>query len=278
MDRELKKNTRNDLKRSFAQAGTYGLKNRSEEERVAYDEAVFSAKSLIRSGLKAALATFDLTPESAPATPYASLVTTATTLEGAPVLLISSLARHTKNITANPRVSLLFDGTGPSGDLLAGGRVTVIGSLKPTKDPVIEHRFINRHRQSEGYASFPDFSFYEQEVESAHFIGGFGRIHDIDGPDLLVRLEDAQDLIAAEPGIIAHMNNEHTDTLALFATRLLGASEQDGPWAMSGIDPEGIDILGRMKALRLVFPSRVSKPEEAQSIFKDLVTKAREQD
>jgi len=74
------------------------------------------------------------------------------------------------------------------------------------------------------------------------------------------------------------MNKEHRHTLALFATRLLGASEQDGPWHMCGIDPEGIDIQGQVMALRLLFPSRLTTPDEARKVFKELARKAREQD
>ncbi len=53
--------------------------------------------------------------------PYASLITTATAVSGAPIFLISGLAQHTKNLAGDPRASILFDGTGAAGDPLQGG-------------------------------------------------------------------------------------------------------------------------------------------------------------
>ncbi len=246
-----------------------------DEARNLYEQATLACRNLIRRGLKAALATFDTDPKIKKPTPYASLVITGTTTEGAPTLLISNLARHTKNLAANERASLLFDETGPTGDLSTSARVTVIGSLKPTDDQNIARRFISRHPDAAGYAAFADFSFYSMSVESAHYVGGFGRIVDVEGSHLLTGLQDSQSLIAAEPEIIEHMNQDYAETLALYATKILGAETQGGPWRMCGIDPDGIDILGHACALRLEFDSRVTTPQEARSLFKELAAKAR---
>lgn len=248
---------------------------RNVEAGDAYQQAAASCCGLIRRGLKAALATFEGDPETALATPYASLVITACAPDGAPLLLISNLARHTKNLRANARASLMFDETGPMGDLSVSSRVTLIGSFKPTTEKALARRFISRHVESAGYASFADFGFYEMAVESAHFVGGFGRIVDVARDDLLTGLEGADDLLAAEPDIIAHMNEDHADAVALYATRLLGAEGIDGPWRMSGIDPGGIDIIGRTYALRLDFKTRVTTAMGARDMFKDLAHSAR---
>ena len=92
-------------------------------------------------------------------------------------------------------------------------------------------------------------------MTAAHLVAGFGRIVDLKPADVLTDLDDAAELVAAEPDILAHMNADHAETCRLYATRLLGAP--DGEWRCVGCDPEGLELqLGRT-ALRLPFPQRV---------------------
>lgn len=227
------------------------------------------ARALVRRGLKAALATLDRETGA----PYASLVTVATDAAGAPTLLISRLARHTQNLLADPRSSILFDGTDAAGDPLAGGRVTVVGRSAQTADAGVRRRFLARHPEAEGYADFPDFSFWRLEPESAHFIGGFGRIHTLPGADLMTSVEGADGLIEAEPGILAHMAEDHADATELYATRLLGG--RPGPWRIVGCDPEGCDLVLGGDTLRLDFPQTVRTPGDVRKAMVELVTLAR---
>ena len=84
-------------------------------------ELAADARALVRRALKASLATI----AAGSGYPYASLITVATEASGAPVFLISTLAQHTKNLSLDPRASILFDGTGAAGDPLQGARVTL---------------------------------------------------------------------------------------------------------------------------------------------------------
>jgi putative heme iron utilization protein len=167
---------------------------------------------------------------------------------------------------ADRRASLLIDGTGmgegTSGDPLAGGRVTLIGHAEPTSSPTARARFLSRHPAAEGYASFPDFAFYALAIERAHFIGGFGRIVDLSPQDILLDLNGAEALVEAEADIIAHMNEDHAGAIELYATALSGAP--GGPWRMTGIDPEGCDIVCDGDARRVLFAGRVTSPGDAR--------------
>src|SRR5260221_12149224 len=91
-----------------------------------------AAKKLLREGRGGALAT--LMPGSGD--PYCSLVNVATAADGAPLLLISRLAVHTKNILADPRASLLLDERKP-GNPLQGARIMLMGTSAPTQDPQV---------------------------------------------------------------------------------------------------------------------------------------------
>ena len=225
----------------------------------------------MRTALKGSLATLDRETGH----PYASLVLLATDPAGAPVFLISGLALHTRNLEHDARASVLIDGTDGLGDPLAGGRLTLSGTARPCLDPFARSRFLARHPSAEGYAGFPDFSVYRLEVEGGHYIGGFGRIVDLPPAALLADVSDARALVEAETDIIAHMNSDHADAVALYATKLAGAAA--GPWRMSGIDPDGADLLHRTTAVRIEFPGRVRSPAEARTMLVSQVQIARAQ-
>lgn len=227
------------------------------------------ARQILRRALKGTLATLD----RGSGHPYASLVTLATDMSGQPIVLISRLALHTQNLIADDRASILADGTGADGNPLAGGRVTLIGRVRPSTDEAVRRRFLARHPDARDYAGFTDFAFHVLEVERAHFVGGFGRIVSLDASETLIGLESAEALLAGEADILDHMNQDHQETINLFATALLGS--EPGPWRMTGVDPEGCDIVNLGAALRLPFAQRVTSPQGVRQEFVRLATLAR---
>jgi putative heme iron utilization protein len=155
-------------------------------------EAAFSAPVTARATLAAAgtgtLAT--LMPDGAP---FASFVLIATNEEGDIVLLMSKLARHTKNLAGDPRASLLVVAEGgESGDPLAGARVTFNGCVDEDVQAAGPARFLARHPEAERYAEFGDFQFYRLRISSAHLVAGFGRIADVSRGELFEAREDGQ--------------------------------------------------------------------------------------
>jgi heme iron utilization protein len=229
-----------------------------------------SARTLIRRALKGALATLDRETGH----PYASLVTLATGSDGSPLFLISRLALHTQNLASDQRASVLIDATGADGDPLAGGRVTVIGRAKVVDGADTKARFLARHPAASMYAGFADFAFYHLVVERAHFIGGFGRIVGLDADQVLISLADADDLVAAEGDIVSHMNEDHAGAIELYATKLAGAP--GGPWRMTGIDPEGCDLVCGADTVRLTFAAPLNSPGDARRELARLAAAARD--
>jgi putative heme iron utilization protein len=232
-----------------------------------FDPAV-AAKKLLREGRSGALAT--LMPASGD--PYCSLVNLATAADGAPLLLISGLAVHTKNILADRRVSLMIDER-KEGDPLQGARVMLMGTAAASDDPDVRRRYLDRQPEAEMFAGFADFAFYLVTLKSAHLVAGFGRIVDLTPQDILTETGDAAELVAAEPGILAHMNGDHADAVRLYATKLLGAP--DGAWRCVGCDPEGLELQQGRTALRLPFPQRVRAPGVLRQVLKQMADEAR---
>lgn len=234
------------------------------------DDLPILARGLLRGLDRATLATSLATALAGQAGwPYASLVLIATAPDGSPLLLISRLAEHTKNLAAEPRLSLLLDGTAGHEDPLTGPRLTLLGRAAVSEDPRDRARFLARHPGAALYADFGDFAVWRVTVERGHFVAGFGRIRWIEAADLVIDPPPA--LTEAEPDIVAHMNADHADALDLYAQRLLGLSGSG--WAMTGLDRDGLDLRRGGAVARLAFARPVATPEEARA---ELVRLARE--
>jgi putative heme iron utilization protein len=227
-----------------------------------------AAKKLLREARSGALGT--LMP--AAGDPYCSLVNVATASDGAPLLLISGLAVHTKNIASDPRVSLMLDDR-REGDPLEGARVMLMGIAAVTEDARARRRYLDRQPEAEMFAGFADFALYRITLKAAHLVAGFGRIVDLEPREILTEIGDAGELVAAEPEIVAHMNGDRADAVRLYATRLLGA--RDGEWRCVGCDPEGLELQLDRTALRLAFPQRVRAPGALRQVLTQMADAAR---
>jgi putative heme iron utilization protein len=188
--------------------------------------------------------------------PYASLVLVATAVDGAPLLLLSRLAEHTKNIGGDARVSLLFDGTetSPTQSRLAGSRATVLGRAVRTQDASALQRFLARHPEAEAYAGFADFGLFRVAVERAHLVAGFGRIHWVDEREILLPAGAAATFAAAEAQLLAELNADAALRTAF--TGKLGSGE----WSVIAADPDGIDVRSGATIARLSFAAAVADP------------------
>lgn len=236
---------------------------------VVSDSPATIARRLIRSTPTATLATTHIEA----GWPFASLVLVACRHDASPVLLISNLAEHTRNIAADPRVSLLFDGTAGLADRLTGARVSVLGRLHQSSEPGDRERFLARHTGAAMYANFSDFSFFRLEVTRAHLVAGFGKIEWIEPEDLIIA-NDPTALAQREADIVTHMNEDHRETIGLYATKLLRRAA--GDWRMTGCDREGCDLASDADVARLEFPTPITDASEARAALVALATEARQ--
>ena len=221
------------------------------------------ARRLLRRPDRATLATV-----AGDGGPYASLVLVALDGGGRPVLLLSDLADHTRNIAHDPRISLLFDGTAGLRQPLAGARLSVTGRASAIDDGAARARYLARHPDAARYAGFGDFRFYRVAMERAHLVAGFGRIRWIEGA-MLAPPVDAAAIAAAEDDIVRHMNEDHSAAIQLYA-RAAGSDELG--WRMTGIDPEGADLRLGGAVLRVDFAGPVA---DAGAVRMELVRLAR---
>lgn len=229
------------------------------------------ARSLLRRSRQGALATL----MAGTGDPYCSLVNIASHPDGAPILLISRLALHTKNILGDPRVSVMLDERA-EGDPLEGARIMLAGRAEeagPDQLEILRRRYLNAHPSAEAFVNFKDFSFFRIQPTGAHLVAGFGRIVDLKPAQFLTDISDAGALLEAEQGAIEHMNADHRDAMKLYATKLLGA--EAGDWSCTGCDPDGVDMQAGAATLRLDFPERVAGPGELRKMLVRLAGEAR---
>lgn len=248
---------------------------RKDPIRPTDDEARGLARGLLRAARFGSLAT--LGPDGHPG---ATLTSLATDSDGTPLILVSSLSAHTRNLMADPRASLLI-APGGKGDPLAHPRVTLkLRATRVARDgedaPRIRRRFLARQPKAALYADFGDFSFFSLQIEAASLNGGFGKAYELAASDILAERDKAAAIAAIEEGALAHMNADHADALQLYATKLLGAKA--GAWRATGLDPDGLDLALGDIALRLPFPASVDGPGALRMMLAGLAAQARGQD
>ena len=221
------------------------------------------ARTLVAQSSTGTLCTLAVDPDGYP---YGSFVTVAFE-DGDPILLISQLAEHTKNLMRDPRASLLVAESG-YGDPLANGRVTMLGPCTRVEGDADGARaaFFAAHPNSKYYADFRDFAFWRLQVESVRYIGGYGRMSWVDEAEW--RAAEPDPLGPSAAGIIAHMNADHADALVLYCRAFSKAADITSA-TMTGIDRYGFEMSARTKEgprpVRLAFASPVGALEEARA-------------
>lgn len=204
------------------------------------------ARHLTRASARAALAT----TRRADGWPYASLVTVAADMNGAPLLLLSDLAEHSAHIAADDRISLLFEASDGIDNPQTAARATILGRARRSDVGGDRDRFLARHRKATAYAGFTDFKLYRVTVEKVRWVGGFGEACWLDGADFLYP-GPTEALAHGESALLDEINADHGHVLAALAAQNGDAGQ--GPWRITGVDPEGCDLRCGARRIRLIF-------------------------
>lgn len=205
---------------------------REDQQSISKRRAIEDAQRLLHRARHGVLGTISV---KFPGWPFGSVVPYAVDHTGDPIILIASIAQHTKNIAADDRVSLLVHDDAPSDeDVQAHGRLTLMGRAIEVGDEDeadARARYLARVPDAAGYFRTHDFSFRRIAVENVRFIGGFGRIFWLTRADIATS-RPGDPLAAGAAGIVEHMNDDHADALALYCR------------AFKGITPDGVQMVG----------------------------------
>ncbi len=257
-------------------------------------------RTLLATARTGTLATVALDPEGFP---FGSLVAYAVDDVGRPLLCLTDLPEHSRNLAADPRASLMVSDTRPSGealqpdhrppgrsaspaaaeravDPLALARVTVLGPVVELRDAAREEALgAYRDRFPDAfYTAFADFRLYRLDVASVRYVGGFGRMSWVSADDHAAAEPDPLRPHAAE--IVTHMNDDHADALVAYC-RVFGRRAATARARMVGVDRYGFAVLasdgadGGETAVRIPFGRRVDTPNAVRAAMIALLREAR---
>lgn len=238
-------------------------------------EATTLGKTLLHTARYGAIAVID--PNTG--APLASRVGVANDIDGTPLILVSMLASHTPALLADPRCSLLLGEAG-KGDPLAHPRISLAcrarklerGSAEQAR---AQRRYLNRNPKAELYVGLGDFSFFRLEIEGASLNGGFGRAYNLTRADLLVESPALDAIADAEQSALDHMNADHREAIAIYA-RHFGKARGDDKWMLTGLDPEGMDIVSGDAIKRIFFPRKLTDAAELRKMLVEMAKVGRE--
>jgi heme oxygenase (biliverdin-IX-beta and delta-forming) len=192
-----------------------------------------------------------------PGYPFGSVTPYCVDDECRPILYISTIAQHTKNILADSRVSLtVVEPATDSDDVQARSRVTCLGRATPVQDSAsdeVRSRYIRYFPEAAAYDQTHDFLFFRLDLVRVRFIGGFGQIYWVEPDEFLARNPFSS---AQQQRIIEHMNTDHRDALRHYT----GGHDA----VMTGIDANGFDVLRSAKKIRFRFDTPVRNMEDAR--------------
>jgi heme iron utilization protein len=212
--------------------------------------------------------------------PFGSVVSYALDDHGRPLLLLSDLAEHSRNLKGDPRASLMTKEDDRPGDVLALGRVTLVGDLHVVdgddRTPVRE-AYLASHPNTV-YADFADFNFYRLDLKSVRYVGGFGHMSWVTVADYMQA--EADPLRADQNSIVEHMNEDHGEAMVAFARAFGGVPEAMGA-RMLGCDRYGFEMLvehpGGKQAVRLGFGEPTDSANAVRQAMIRMVAEARAQ-
>ena len=231
------------------------------------------ARTLVAQTNVATLATL-----SDDGTPWASLVSYAALEDGSPVLFVSTLAEHGRNLDRDPRASLVVAAAERRKDPLAAGRVTLAGRVtRPSGDTerVARAAYLASVPTASMYAEFGDFSLYVLGVERVRWVGGYGRM---DSADAEAYANAQADPVGEARAAITHLNDDHADALLIMAQALGGYPDAETA-RCTAADRYGLDLMvgtprGSAPA-RVGFAEPVTEPAGLRAATVELTQRAR---
>lgn len=220
------------------------------------------------------IATLSTVSRRHPGFPFGSLMPFALDQAGRPIFLISSMAMHTQNLKSDSRCSLFVVQPSTDGDPLGAARATLIGHAEPIPEnetASARETYVARHENSRYWIDFPDFSLYRLHPVDLYYVGGFGVMGWVEASDYATAAPDP--LAGAAPGILAHMNADHVDSMILLARIHAGLEATEA--TMTSVDRLGFTLRLKtadgMKGARINFLYEVATPQETRKVLVEMV-------
>lgn len=208
----------------------------------------YAPLNLLHQAATGTLATHAREPQGFP---YPTLLPFAPDARHRPVILVSRLAEHTRNLQDDPRAGFLV-AHAPDGNVLEGPRETLLGRFEPVgadEAPDVARRYLRYQPDAQRYLALGDFAFWAMRVERLRYIGGFGAMGWLDGTEF----DPLTPLSADEEDALLRFfesHPAHTERLALLGVDRYGADLlRDGVRVRHAFDAPQSDELALRTAL-----------------------------
>ena len=210
-------------------------------------------------------------------TPYGSFVELLPRDDGSIVLLLSSLAEHTRNAAADPRVSIVVGDAYNSPYPQMSARVTLLGTLARLESTdALRSEYLAIHPRAAAWIRFNDFAFFELTPNRLRFIAGFGRMNWPSADDYLQAHPDM--MASSADGVISHMNDDHRHNL-VDMVRAFAQQSAATDAIMIGLDHLGFDVVaitdGHPHEVRIPFDEPLRHPREVRKAMVVLAQRAK---
>ncbi len=239
-------------------------------------------RTLVASEVDGTLSTLTAGAEDvADGHPFGSVVTYATDDGGAPLVLMSTMAEHARNLAADPRTSLLVTASGDGAGRLAAARATLLGTMTPVADAdqdAATEAYLQVHPDA-FWARFPDFFVARLDIAAIRYVRGFGEMGWAGAADYAAAEPDP--VAPAEAGIIEHMNADHREAMADIVAHELDVSDEVTEVELLSCDRYGFEV--RLTTAgepglafgRIGFDKVLGAPDEARGAMVALTRRAR---
>ena len=225
-------------------------------------EQARSAGALLAGAFQGVLSTHSTEREGYP---FGSVVPYMRDQTGVPIMLLSHLSQHTKNLDANPRCGLTLLESG-GGDVQQRARLSAIGDVSAIATTADTERYFDYFPQTRVYHDELGFRFYRFQPIRFHWNGGFATARWFDPSRIL---QTTPFSLEVTKQILGHMNRDHAEALRHYLRRIADDSP-DRPVVMVGIDGEGMDLRADEQLNRVHFPRNVKTPEEARALLVEM--------
>lgn len=255
------------------------MRRRAARTRTAPRRAAVAAPPRRRARLVSSTTVGYLATVGEDGAPWCSLVVYGPTADGDPVLLVSTMAEHGRNLMQDQRASLALNDPSAPGDPLDRPRITLAGrALQPAGES--RQEALDAHVAAIPgamlYAGWDDFTLWVLDVQRIRWVGGFAVMETIGAEDYRAAEPDPTQPVAAES--VAHLNKDHSDALLAIA-RELGGTRGAVSALCTGMDRYGIDLsctgAGESAAARVCFDEPLQKAADVRPATVGLAERAR---
>jgi hypothetical protein len=191
--------------------------------------------------------------------PYPTIVPFAPDAQHRPVILVSRLAEHTRNLLDDPRAGFLV-AYAPDDDVLNAPRETLLGRFVPVEADhaaAVARRYLRYHPDAGRYLALGDFTFWALHVERLRYIAGFGAMGWLDGADL-----DTLDPLSAD---------DEATLIAFFEAHPARRPGLD----VAGVDRYGADLKIDGARTRFIFDTPQRDLQSLHAVLADCVERHR---